>query len=168
VEGLEKKFDDVIIGVTPENVGVLMELRSIIDGVKDTNKLRNEAESYSQGRNNKALISKLGEIPAGFVEAKLESDDLPGDAPRIEGLNGLAELSRIGVIEEYRGKGIATKLISAIEEWARQNGKKGMWLDYLASNEAASRLYARTGYTDVAQFLDNKKNKTRRIATKYF
>lgn len=54
------------------------------------------------------------------------------------------------------------------EEWAKEQGKHVVWLDYLATNEGAVQLYKSCGYKDLAEFTDAKKKKLRRVAAKYF
>ncbi|MBQ8761908.1 MAG: GNAT family N-acetyltransferase [Clostridia bacterium] len=54
-------------------------------------------------------------------------------------------LNSIFVIEEYRGKGVATKLLQLAEEFAKQNNSKielSVWL----GNDEAFNLYKKLGY----------------------
>ncbi len=153
--------------VTPENKDKLSELRSRIDKDKSKEKLVHEAEKYAEGEGRVAFISEQEGTTTGFVEIILD-EELPVGASEISNLNELAHLARIGVTEEYRGRGIGKKLLAEAEEWAKQEGKKGMWLDYLTTNDRAQHLYASAGYKDVAEFTDTSKNKPRRIAVKMF
>lgn len=165
----EKKIEQLqFVEVTAENADLLVELRSKIDREKTSGKLIHEAEKYGKGKERRAFIVLEGTEPIGFVEVELNDDDLPQGAPEIEGLDDLAHIARIAVVEEFRGKGIGKKLLYKAEEWAKENGKQGVWLDYLVENEAAERLYKSAGYKDIAEFLDLAKNKMRRIAAKEF
>lgn len=151
-----------------ENMQSLVALRSKTDNDKDLHDLQNEAEAYAKGDGRRAFLSHEGETATGFVEIKLHEDDLPEGAPEVEGLGEFAHVARIAVLEEYRGKGIGPQLLAEGEAWAQHAGKEGMWLDYLAKNEAAEKLYKRAGYEVVAEFMDTKKNKMRRIVKKRF
>ena len=154
--------------ITAENTDKLVELRSNTDNRKTLSELEAEAEKFAKGRDRKAFISIENGIPTGFVQVELEDPELPAGSPEVAGLDTLAHISRIAVDEKYRGKGIAKKLLEHAENWAREQGKEGMWLDYLKDNSAAAGLYESTGYKDVAEFIDVKKQKVRRIAIKHF
>ena len=156
------------IELTPENASNLVELRLSIDANKTEEKLKREAEKFTTKEGYKAFLSKQGEVFTGYVQVILKEDHLHEGAPHIEGLEELAHLARIGVISELQGQGIGPGLLAKAEEWAKEHGRKGMWLGYLVSNEPALKLYARSGYKDVVEFMDPKKGQMRRIATKYF
>ena len=153
--------------VTSENANKFIELRSRIDNDKSIQKLSLEAEKYVKGESRIAFISQQGDIPTGFVEI-MEEDELPIGAPEFNDLRDYAHLARIGVIEEYRGRGIGKKLLAEAEDWAKQQGKKGVWLDYLTVNEEAKHLYSSFGYKDACEFIDPNKGKARKIAVKTF
>jgi RimJ/RimL family protein N-acetyltransferase len=52
----------------------------------------------------------------------------------------------IGVAEHSRGKGIATKLFEAMEQWAMKHNIHRMELTVLADNHAALSLYQKMGF----------------------
>lgn len=154
--------------ITPENALVLAQLRLEINNDKTPDELKAEADTYATDPNRKALISMEGETPTGFVEMMAESDDVHQDAPEIS-VQDFAHIVRIAVAEEHRKKGIGTALLHQADQWAIEQGKKGIWLDYLAANDKARTLYEKSGYKDAAEFVDTKKKqKLRRIAIKLF
>ena len=153
--------------VTPDNYPLLATIRGQIDNKKTSEELLSEAEKYSRAQDRKAFITQEGDEVIGFVQLKLEETKLPEGAPETTGILELAHLARIGVSTEHTKKGIASSLLSRAEEYAQSKGKKGMWLDYLAENMPAMRLYASAGYKDLIEFRD-KKDRLRRITTKYF
>lgn len=62
---------------------------------------------------------------------------------------GEGELLRIAVNSEYRGKGIAKKLLSLLHGGAREAGCEAIFLEVRESNLAAISLYESAGYTRI-------------------
>jgi len=60
-----------------------------------------------------------------------------------------AELESIVVAAEWRGQGIGARLLTASMELARLHGAGRIDLEVRASNAAAIRLYARTGFLEI-------------------
>lgn len=52
----------------------------------------------------------------------------------------------LGVLQDYSGKGIGTKLMKATEEWAKQVGVTRLELTTMVHNEAALALYKKMGF----------------------
>lgn len=53
--------------------------------------------------------------------------------------------------EKYRGKGIGSKMMSFIETVADNKNLKEIYLRVLHTNEAAIRLYSKSGYTIISE-----------------
>ncbi len=64
---------------------------------------------------------------------------------------GTAEMKRVFIRQEYRGKGVSKELIQAIEALAREKGYRKMILETGKPLIAATKLYLRMGY----QIIDN-------------
>lgn len=64
-----------------------------------------------------------------------------------------AELKRMYVIPEERGRGIATELVARLERMAAERGASRMVLDTTPRMESAVRLYERLGYVRTQPFL---------------
>lgn len=167
MESLEHEIHFSIQEVDASMADELKMLRLKTDEDCDLVKLDREVQKYIEDNDRIAFISREGDVVIGFVEAKL-TDELPAGSPPIDGISDFAELARIGVLSEYRRKGIAKQLMQRAEEWARQSGKYGMWLDYLVTNESAANLYENNGYAVAAEFMDPKKNKMRKVGVKKF
>ncbi|KAK5630077.1 hypothetical protein RRF57_005792 [Xylaria bambusicola] len=60
-----------------------------------------------------------------------------------------AELRRLYVDTTAHGRGIGSKLIAAVEEQARAEGFKQLWLTVWEYNPKAAKLYERLGYQKV-------------------
>jgi ribosomal protein S18 acetylase RimI-like enzyme len=62
-------------------------------------------------------------------------------------------LARIEICPDYQGRGIGTRLISALIDEARRTGRD-LVLDVLTVNHGAQALYQRLGLTEVARHGD--------------
>jgi ribosomal protein S18 acetylase RimI-like enzyme len=71
-------------------------------------------------------------------------------------------LARIEVHPDYQGRGIGTRLISALAGEARQAGQ-ALVLEVLAVNHRARTLYERLGMTEVAGDGDSNTKITMRL-----
>ncbi len=65
-----------------------------------------------------------------------------------------ARLADLAVIDKYRRQGIATALIEASENYARENGATCLHLGVMAANHRARALYESCGYTPFAMRLE--------------
>jgi GNAT superfamily N-acetyltransferase len=63
-----------------------------------------------------------------------------------------AELKRVFVRKEYRGQGIARKLVSSLERWASSYGYEAMILETGAPLVAAMSLYRGLGYVIIPNY----------------
>lgn len=73
------------------------------------------------------------------------------DETELEEESQIGSIWRMSVDETYRGNGIATKLVTACEDWSRQVGCNTMGL-YTINPVAAAFYVNRMGYKSVDQF----------------
>jgi GNAT superfamily N-acetyltransferase len=64
------------------------------------------------------------------------------------------QLMRMYVDKEYRGKGIASKLIREAESWSRKHGYKQITLGTSGYQREAIKLYLKKGYRIIHKFSD--------------
>nr|BFD85099.1 hypothetical protein StreXyl84_45000 [Streptomyces sp. Xyl84] len=88
------------------------------------------------------LVARYGGRPAGTAGVRLL------DA-------ATAELTRVFLCEEARGRGGAALLVTAAEDAARALGARRMILDTRGDLVEARALYARLGYTETARHNDD-------------
>ncbi|KAI2470066.1 acyl-CoA N-acyltransferase [Annulohypoxylon bovei var. microspora] len=103
-----------------------------------------EAEILSARENNISTFvarDKAG-VVLGFVQLVRELSDpcLEGDA------SSHAELRRLYVDVSTQGLGVGSKLIAAVEERAKAEGFKQLWLTVWEDNTRSQRLYERLGF----------------------
>ncbi|GAA2334374.1 GNAT family N-acetyltransferase [Dactylosporangium salmoneum] len=63
-----------------------------------------------------------------------------------------AELKRMYVAPEFRGRGVAKALLLAIEGAAREAGRRRIWLETGTAQPEAIGLYERCGYIRIEDF----------------
>jgi ribosomal protein S18 acetylase RimI-like enzyme len=70
------------------------------------------------------------------------------DKPHRGNMGRPLEVAEMGVavLEEWRGRGIGTKLIRHLEAWAAERGVEWLILEVADANPGATRLYERLGY----------------------
>jgi GNAT superfamily N-acetyltransferase len=76
-----------------------------------------------------------------------------GALKRIE--PGVAEIKRMYVLPDSRGRGLARRLLAALEDAARELGYERVRLDTGASQPHARALYESAGYENVPDYNDN-------------
>ena len=59
------------------------------------------------------------------------------------------ELGNIAVAPEYRGRGIAKRLMDAVIEDMRERGVRELFLEVRVTNEVARHLYERYGFEEI-------------------
>jgi GNAT superfamily N-acetyltransferase len=69
--------------------------------------------------------------------------------------DGAAEIKRMYVVPEARGRGVAQALLVALEDAARSLGYERVRLDTGPKQPHAERMYRRAGYAEIENFNDN-------------
>ena len=65
---------------------------------------------------------------------------------------GKAEIKRMYVLPEYRGKGIAYEILRQLEKWAAQSGFFECILETGKKQPEAIGLYLKAGYTNIPNY----------------
>lgn len=61
-------------------------------------------------------------------------------------MDSLKDVMSLVVDEDYQGQGVGKALLTKAEEWARENGSKGVRLNSGMSRTGAHKFYERCGY----------------------
>ena len=92
------------------------------------------------------LVAVIADQPAGIVAGIVKAPpyyEAIGNTVQREG-----EVLELFVSEAFRGQGVATELMAAIEQYFRAKGCDVSGIAVLAQNKRAHRLYAHLGYAD--------------------
>jgi GNAT superfamily N-acetyltransferase len=87
------------------------------------------------------LVAYVDHVPAGCAGFRTLADD-----------ETTAELKRMYVAPQYRGRGLAKALLSAVEDAARQAGRRRLWLETGTAQPEAIALYEASGYARITDF----------------
>ena len=68
---------------------------------------------------------------------------------------GCGEIKRLYVGPEYRGRGVADRLLEALENYAKEFGYRWLYLDTAADMKAAARFYEKKGFEPCERYNDN-------------
>jgi DNA-binding MarR family transcriptional regulator/GNAT superfamily N-acetyltransferase len=93
--------------------------------------------------------------PAGFFfVARLQGDPVGCGALKRAGKT-VGEIKRLWTVPSARGRGVARRLLNALEAQARKCGLKTLRLDTNRTLNEAKALYRAEGYREIARFNDN-------------
>lgn len=97
------------------------------------------------------LVPSLAARPQAFSVLAFSRDLPVGLVNCIEGFSTFAcrplvNVHDVAVLAEFRGQGIAEKMLALAEEISRQRGACKMTLEVLQGNSGAERLYERIGF----------------------
>lgn len=94
---------------------------------------------YSENENiENVWVVVVDDIPAGCIAYRQKAD-------------GVGEVKRMFIKEEYRGRGIAKELLKTVEDHAKEQGCHTLFLDTRITLEPAVSLYRAFGFDIVFQ-----------------
>ncbi|MEV6739394.1 GNAT family N-acetyltransferase [Streptomyces sp. NPDC051104] len=142
-----------------------MNIRRASFGHPDAVKLNDLVQAeyhvrYGDGGDATHLDPAMFVPPAGLYLIAYDEQDRPvatggwrSQEKSDEGYeDGDAELKRMFVIEEMRGRGLARRILAALEEDARAAGRTRMVLETGTKQPEAVALYTSSGYEPCAKF----------------
>ena len=121
----------------------------LLDRLYDIEKQSFQHEAFSKRQigfllkdyNSISLVARVQDEIAGFAIGRMEEDDLT--------LHG--HIFTLETLSTYRRRGIAQKLLRALEALFAEKGAVESRLEVRGSNAAAIRLYQKLGYTQVGR-----------------
>lgn len=97
---------------------------------------RRRLESVKKAENKILFVAKAEDDIVGFIEGH------GGTLSR----NRYTLYVVIGILEDYQGKGIGSKLFARLEEWAKENRIHRLELTVMEHNRPAMYLYEKCGF----------------------
>jgi [ribosomal protein S18]-alanine N-acetyltransferase len=111
---------------------------------------RLETERFASDRLSRRSLRSLMRSPSACLLVATRGEDPVGYAVLlIRRGSRSARLYSIAVAAEAAGRGVGSRLLSAIEEMARQRGADRLRLEVRADNPAVAGFYERAGYQPV-------------------
>lgn len=92
------------------------------------------------------LIAEEGNSAIGYIAAGLKEVEYR--------LSKYIEVENMGVLPEYRSKGIGSKLMSACLKIAKEKGYQRVYVNVYAKNEKAVKFYENEGFEKIDICLD--------------
>lgn len=142
-----------------------MNIRCVPFDHPDAVKLNDEVQTeyhlrYGDGGDATSLDAPDFEPPNGVYLIAYDEDDRPvatggwrsQDANGEGNEDGDAELKRMFVIEAMRGRGLARRMLTALEDDARAAGRVRMVLETGTKQPEAIALYTSSGYEPCVKF----------------
>lgn len=143
-------MENVIIRpVVPDDAAAFLALKMQLDrettfmmyepGERRTtvDETRREIHAMQEAGNQTALVAEVAGRLAGYIGIQ------GGEFRR----NRHCAYIVAGVLQEYAGRGIGTRLFEEGEAWARRNGILRLELTVMVHNEPGIRLYRRRGFS---------------------
>jgi len=94
------------------------------------------------------FIGHVDELPVGYTMVVFGEPTDP-DVVRALTLHPTSELSKVYVLADQHGGGVARELVEASADSARDRGAIGMWLGVNQFNPRANRFYEKSGFAQV-------------------
>jgi ribosomal protein S18 acetylase RimI-like enzyme len=94
------------------------------------------------------FVAELAGVPVGYTMLVAGDPDDPDVASAIT-TRPTIELSKVYVLAEAHGAGVAPALVAASLEAARARGAAGVWLGVNQENARANRFYEKSGFARV-------------------
>ncbi len=107
-----------------------------------------DARSFTKTWNEGMFTDEIKKDYADYFVAE-ENGEVAGYGG-IWSIYETAELMRIAVIPEFRGRGIAKEIMVAMTECARSRGCERMMLEVRKSNVPAQELYKKFGFCEIS------------------
>ena len=107
----------------------------------------------SDAKKTAQFMYKLDDKYVGFLTCSIRTEYVAGcEGKKVGYLDG------IYVLDEYRHKGIATKLLNYFENWAKSKGLKEIASDLEIDNIVSLQFHQKMGFEVVEKSIHLKKN----------
>jgi ribosomal protein S18 acetylase RimI-like enzyme len=108
-------------------------------------------EGYDRKGDGAAELDRFTPPAGVFLLAQISGQSVGCGALRTFA-PGIGEIKRMWVSPEFRGQGVARKLLEGLEHAARERGLRAVRLDTHSSLGEALRLYRSAGYREIPRF----------------
>ncbi|WP_277631023.1 GNAT family N-acetyltransferase [Atopococcus tabaci] len=106
-------------------------------------------------RRGEVYLATVQGRPAGMFVLWDRQSEWDGELWGIDESQDYMYLHRVNIVREFAGQGVASKMLAASLEIAKDKGKKAVRLDCLASNDYLNKFYAGAGFAQVGVAKDH-------------
>ena len=146
-----KTTDDIVIRhAVPDDAAALIEYLNTIGGESD-NLTFGKDEFPIKPEQERAFIEGLAEKPHDCMIVAVKDGRIVGDATLAGHPRRMAHRAELGisVLKAEWGRGIGSRLMEALIEYAEQHGVELLNLEARADNEKAIHLYEKFGFRTI-------------------
>lgn len=111
-------------------------------------------EGFERDTDSAAALDDYTPPAGAFLVAQISGEPVGCGALR-PSAPGIGEIKRMWVSPRVRGRGVARKLLAALEHAARERHLSAVRLDTHSSLAEALQLYRTSGYREISRFNDN-------------
>ena len=104
-----------------------------------------EEQCFENDRWSYRTFAPCYENPAFYGVVAVDGEEIIGYGG-ITVAGDSADIENILVSERYRRSGVGTRILSALNDYARANGVKDIFLEVRVSNAPAMRMYLKCGF----------------------
>jgi hypothetical protein len=137
------KEENLIKQAAIEDLDVLSELAALLWNRHTVSELKEEFKSSMSKSRSRFFLKYLNNVPVGFACCQLRNDYVEGAKYYPVGY-----LEGIFIKAQYRGRGYAGELLSACENWARQQGCREFASDCEQDNANSFRFHIESGFRE--------------------
>jgi GNAT superfamily N-acetyltransferase len=119
-----------------------------IDRFIDENLTAERFEEYVADPGRAVLIAEVGDVVVGYAML-VHGEPYDADVRAVVRHRPTTELSKIYVLPDVHGGGVAGDLLAAAVDVARGIGAAGMWLGTNHTNVRAHRFYVKSGFEQI-------------------
>jgi GNAT superfamily N-acetyltransferase len=94
------------------------------------------------------FLAFADDVPVGYTMVIFGEPSDP-DVAGVITLHPTAELSKVYVLADHHGSGVARELVEASVDAVRERGAAGIWLGVNQFNPRANRFYEKSGFAQV-------------------
>lgn len=131
-----------------DDLHALAKLAVLLWPGHEEEELGHKFSSLMAGNSTAFFLARKGERLIGFAQCQLRHDYVEGTSTSPVGY-----LEGIYVLEEHRRKGVAARLLSVCESWARQQGCKEFASDCKLGNEQSLHFHLGAGFEEANRII---------------
>lgn len=127
----------------PSRLNDVVKLAMLLWPDNDEAELKLEFENILEDEKATVLLAVEEDLPIGFAHCQIRSDYVEGTSSSPVGY-----LEGIYVVESYRHKGVARKLLKGCEDWVRSKGLVELASDCELTNKTSIAFHEKLGFKE--------------------